>query len=129
MVSTPRLPKEIKPPCKRRNPRSLDALCFKPNWSVLHQANWGVFSLSSPGTLAKAFLEPIWTTKETYLESENAATPLGRESIPAPRMFLARLKTDADMLDLSASSPAAFCVVVRYVVKVARLRLRHWEFH
>lgn len=44
----------------------------------------------------------------TYLESENAATPLGKESIPAPRMFLARLKTDADMLDLSASSPATF---------------------
>lgn len=44
----------------------------------------------------------------THLESENAATPLGKESIPAPRMFLARLKTDADMLDLSASRSAAF---------------------
>lgn len=43
----------------------------------------------------------------TYLESEKAATPLGKESIPAPRMFLARLNTDADMLDLSESSPAA----------------------
>ena len=34
------------------------------------------------------------TDKRKYLESEKAATPLGKESIPAPIMFLARLKTD-----------------------------------
>lgn len=39
----------------------------------------------------------------THLESENAATPLGSESIPAPITFFTKLNTDCDMLDLSAS--------------------------